>query len=276
MEQLSRVVNFPSLLGPDTVVHDNLVFRLHHKINFLVIFVGLIFISSQNFLNEKAIVCSDQSVYTNHYCWLHASINIPDQLLSQTKCIGDQGGKNDETKHYLWLPFILGLCLLIVKIPRYFWTHFCEKGLMESILQQRSDTEKLSSKFRKLKRRSFVYFISFGFCEILNISSLVACFLLLDQLLGGKYLYYGTNVHNYLMRKSDLSNNPMCILFPTEVSCNPASLSKETEESILCVLSNNQFNQYYFFIMWIWWIGLLIISLIGLLFRLVFNSSVIM
>ena len=38
--------------------------------------------------------------------------------------------------------------------------------------------------------------------------------------------------------------------------------------NILCLLSNNLFNQYYFLILWYWWVSLLTVSAVGLVYRL--------
>ena len=38
--------------------------------------------------------------------------------------------------------------------------------------------------------------------------------------------------------------------------------------NILCLLSNNLFNQYYFLIVWYWWVALLSVSALGLVYRL--------
>ena len=148
---------------------------------------------------------------------------------------------------------------------------------MESIVQQRDDAEKISMKFRRLKRRSLVYFISFIVCELLNISSLVICFATLNALLSEKFVTYGKEIHDYYMNNGNVSTtNPMCNLFPTEVSCDVSSLGVQTNhdgDHVLCILSNNQFNQYYFLVLWIWWTFLLLISVIGLLYRLVQLST---
>merc|ERR1711911_75392 len=41
-------------------------------------------------------------------------------------------------------------------------------------------------------------------------------------------------------------------------------------ENKLCMLSNNIFNQNYFFVLWFWWVILLTLSLVFLVYRLIF------
>merc|ERR1712038_1665874 len=85
------------------------------------------------------------------------------------------------------------------------------------MVQLDNDSEKLNSKFRKIRgRRSLMYFISFAFCDVAS---------------GG------------ISGSADVRNK-------------------------LCILSNNLFNQYYFLILWVRWVFLLLVSLLGLLNRM--------
>merc|ERR1719205_530995 len=66
--------------------------------------------------------------------------------------------------------------------------------------------------------------------------------------------------------------NPMCHLFPTEVSCTvkTGGIGGSTDaENILCLLPNNVFYQYYFLIVWWWWVALIFITCLALVYRLV-------
>jgi hypothetical protein len=125
--------------------------------------------------------------------------------------------------------------------------------------------------------------LSFIFCEILNIFSIVLCMVTLNALLGGNFLNYGTEVLKfYSATEEDRDNkkslegefvNPMCNVFPTEVSCNvnTGGIQGGTQVmNILCMLSNNIFNQYYFFVLWFWWVILLTLSLVFLVYRLIY------
>jgi len=63
----------------------------------------------------------------------------------------------------------------------------------------------------------------------------------------------------------------MCEVFPTEVGCAynyGGEAGQTSRQEILCILGNNLFNQKYFFVLWIWWMFLLVISVFGLIFRL--------
>ena len=154
---------------------------------------------------------------------------------------------------------------------------------MSSILD--NDTPKeIAARIKELRRDGArKYFLSFIFCEILNILSIVLCMITLNALLGGNFWNYGTEVLKFYsdneedrLNKVSLQGelvNPMCNVFPTEVSCNVyfGALQGEIQiENKLCMLSNNIFNQYYFFVLWFWWVILLTLSLVFLVYRLIF------
>ena len=198
---------------------------------------------------------------------------------------GEVTEKDDrQTHYYLWLPFILGICMGLVKIPRIVWKNICERGIMESLVGDGTKMgEKIAVRFNKLRKRSVTvqYHVCFAACELANIAILLLCFHIMNSLLNGKFWSYGADVSNYdsteLTSEELKSNpslekpNPMCSLFPKEVACNLCIGSIgggcNDRSSILCILSNNLFNQYYFLILWFWWIFLLAISILGLIYR---------
>merc|ERR1712020_709642 len=67
-----------------------------------------------------------------------------------------------------------------------------------------------------------------------------------------------------------LTHDPMCELFPTEVSCYiriGATTGGIDASNYLCILNNNIFNQKYFLVLWMWWMVLIGLSVIGLIYR---------
>jgi len=278
------------LFKKDDVIHDNILFKLHHQVNFFVIFVGVVFIFGENYLNGKAITCKGGDDYSNQYCWLHGTGHLPAELAKDITgpCAMDQtdatADHDRQTHYYLWLPFLLAICLAMIKMPRIIWKNVCERGLMKSLVGDGTKIgEKIAERFKKLRQRSACvsYHICFAACELLNIVALILCFHIMDSLLNGRFWSYGIDVNNYYGTKPTLEElksnpglekpNPMCSLFPTEVACNVAAGSISggagDRSSILCILSNNLFNQYFFLILWFWWIILLFISALGLVYR---------
>merc|ERR1712154_390640 len=128
MDNITGGRKLKDLFRGDKVLHDNFLFKLHHQANFAVILFGVAFIFGMNYLNGNSIECKGKDVgdFEKQYCWLHGSAHIGSQLSPQDyKCKADQNEmnsefKNDErhTHYYLWVPFVLMLCLAVIKAPR--------------------------------------------------------------------------------------------------------------------------------------------------------------
>ena len=57
---------------------------------------------------------------------------------------------------------------------------------------------------------------------------------------------------------------------PLQVACYiriGATTGAIDRTNYLCILSNNLFNQKYFLILWVWWIFLLVVAILGLIYR---------
>ena len=63
------------LFNSSDVRIGNLVFTLHQQWTFVIVIIGLIFASSNNYLNKEAMVCYGKHAtsYTHHFCFLHGS-----------------------------------------------------------------------------------------------------------------------------------------------------------------------------------------------------------
>merc|ERR1712107_410762 len=157
------------------------------------------------------------------------------------------------TSYYIWMPYVLILCAALSKLPRFIWKTMGERGVTESVMQLRNDSVKMGERTVKLLDdiyRSKFFVLSFTFCEFLNIVTLIINFSILDKLLGGQFWSYGSKVIEHMIDEKE--SNPMCTVFPTEVSCDVsygASTGDTDNDNIICILSNNAFNQYYFFVL---------------------------
>lgn len=184
--------------------------------------------------------------------------------------------KNDErhTHYYLWVPFVLVLCLAVIKAPRVLWKEVCERGMIAGAVGEADGqpADKIAERFKKLSRKAVKFHWAFFFCEVLNIASVICCFLILNTLFGGNFMHYGSNFAAYSSSEKKAEDvNPLCNLFPTMVSCTILSggaTGNPDKDNILCLLSNNLFNQYYFLIIWYWWVALLTASALGFVYRL--------
>ena len=290
LDSLTGGKKLTDLFQWDAVLHDNFLFKLHHQANFTVILFGVAFIFGMNYLDGAAIKCTkvadnDNQDFNEKYCWLHGSGHVPPSLRPDSHakgglpCIANPAEVTDaederHTHYYLWVPFVLLLCLAIIKAPRVLWKEVCERGMIagavrgEDLTTTTQPPEKIAEKYNKLRRKAGIFHLGFFICELLNIASVLLCFAILDALFGKKYFKYGAD---FIAPSAVDPVDPLCNLFPSVVSCTvkTGGISGNADISNhLCLLSNNLFNQYYFLILWFWWVVLLAVSALGLVYRL--------
>ena len=119
-----------------------------------------------------------------------------------------------------------------------------------------------------------MYHCKYAFWESFNIVTILASVQITDWILNSQFWSYGWKVIRYLHVYQDRSlqlHDPMCQVFPTEVGCRIVQGGENghvNQQNLLCILGNNIFNQKYFFALWLWWMFLLVISVLGLISRL--------
>jgi len=301
---LSVVGGFQSqvkkLFKRDEILIDNYVFKLHSTYNFVIIVLGIIFITSNNYLNGQNITCVGGNSYVNNFCFLHGAAHIPSDIQGKlspvtSRCTSkddrtdEEAAKNPRlTNYYIWLPFILTMCAVIASLPELLWKNIFERGMMKKLvedsdLERNEPMKKNANRFFKICVRNSwqapYYNFGFAFCELLNVAAVVINRHIIDLLLRGQFSDYGNKASEYFAFKPDLENapsdtgppNPLCHVFPTEVSCSVhigSITGGADKKNTLCLLSNNVFNQYYFLILWWWWVILLSVSSLAIIYRL--------
>merc|ERR1712038_1539722 len=150
-------------------------------------------------------------------------------------------------------------------------------GMLKNIMGN-GEAETIAHNFIKFQPRFGRYHFYFGFCEFLNLLMVVLSMFITDALLLNKFFGYGQEVFRYIWAEKSinptngryLTHDPMCELFPTEVSCYiriGATTGGIDASNYLCILNNNIFNQKYFLVLWMWWMVLIGFSVIGLIYR---------
>merc|ERR1719341_2942721 len=151
--------------------------------------------------------------------------------------------------------------LPLTKLPGILWKNVLERGIMKKMVEDMDkDGSKTVHRIHKVVRGG-------------KTSCVQA------MIYNYEYASYGVNVQTF---RSFVPNeglpeltspaNPMCHLFPTEVSCSVKTGGvggNTNKENILCLLPNNVFYQYYFLIVWWWWVALIFITCLALVYRLV-------
>jgi len=309
----------------DGLVIDSPLFRLHHQASTFMIMIGFIFISVENYLDTKAILCQtgkDFSAYAKSYCWIHGTAYVRSHLQGKaTGCFVDQSRLLSEedapvTAYYLWLPYLLSLLFVFAKLPHSAWKRFFENNLISHILggqnQQQHENNKhenqhhggqgghnnqtpgqgqgknrqgnrfksrpveIAQNFIEFQSNYTHYHKKFFFWEASNIVTVLISMQTTHWILNYKFFPYGLQVMEFIssygkQSPGKMMHDPMCELFPTEVACNiniGSTTGAIDRTNFLCILGNNLFNQKYFFMLWLWWVVLLIISFLGIFYRL--------
>ena len=80
-DQLPILKQIIQYFKKDGILLDSPLFRLHNQMSCMVIGIGFIFISVENYLDTKAIVChNDSKPYPKLYCWMHGYAYISPDL----------------------------------------------------------------------------------------------------------------------------------------------------------------------------------------------------
>ena len=132
------------LFNPSDVKIGNAVFTLHQQWTFVIVIIGLIFSSSNNYLNKDAIICKGGDSYTNNFCFLHGSSHIAKELQGEistdASCINKDevdanGDKVRTTHYYIWLPFTFAILAIITRVPGILWKNVFERGQMKKLVK---------------------------------------------------------------------------------------------------------------------------------------------
>jgi len=288
----------------DEINIDNWTFKLYYKVSFIVCMTGTtVSIASQYF--GDPVSCDFQGInqdLAQDYCWIHGSSYIPGEYQAHFGCIVDQDGlesKDDapDTAYYQWVTFVFAIQAAIFYIPYKIWATL-EGGLLSSfgtegktpvILSEDAKyddgvvmeavVEKFVKYFKSIFHHNSWYFGYFVACEFLNFFLLGLQFTLTDNFLHNKFRWYGLETIQYYQyslaerRNAELDlRNPMCAVFPTEVSCTIPSVGaagKPQEHNGLCVLTQNVINEKLYLAFWFWYAILIPISIFFFFYRLI-------
>jgi len=283
----------------DEINIDNWAFKLFYKLSTALCMMGTtIGVATQYF--GDPISCEFQGINADlaeDYCWIHGSSYIPNVYQSHMKCTVDQTDLNSpedapDTSFYQWVTFVMAAQAAIFYFPYKIWCMF-EGGMMAHfgtdaktpVLLSESAmyddgvvmevvVEKFVKYFKSIFHHNSWYFVHFIFCEFLNFGLLGAQFWLTDMFLNYKFSWYGWETVEYYMtynrteRLTVAFKNPMCGVFPTEVSCSIPNVGTAGETNIqtgLCVLTQNIINEKMYLLLWFWYAFLIIFS-IGFVF----------
>jgi len=286
----------------DEIDIDNWMFKLYYRASALLCMTGAtVGIATQYF--GDPISCEFQGINSDlaqDFCWIHGTSYIPPQYQPHLKCIVELEGVESEddapdTAYYQWVTFFMAIQAGAFYAPYYIWS-ILEGGLMQSFgtdgkspvliaedmkyddgVVMEAVVEKFVKYFKSILHHNSWYFGYFILCEGLNFSSLIFQFYLVDIFLNNKFRWFGWEVLEYYswsfrdrQNRDLMLRNPLCAVFPTEVSCNIPNVGAAGNEQAhngLCVLTQNIINEKMYLAMWFWFIFMIVVNTLHTFYR---------
>jgi len=297
---LSDLIHYIKL---DETNIDNWTFKLFYKASSVLCMLGAtVGIATQYF--GDPISCEFQGINSDlaqDYCWIHGTSFIPPQYQPHMKCIVELEGVESvddapDTSYYQWVTFIMAIHAAIFYAPYYVWS-LLEGGLIASFgsdgkspvmvaedmkyddgVVMEAVVERFVKYFKSIFHHNSWYFAGFIFCEFLNFFLLIMQFYIIDRFLNDKWRWFGLEVVEYYswsfrdrQNRDLMLRNPLCAVFPTEVSCNIPNVGAAGNEQAhngLCVLTQNIINEKIYLFLWFWFIFMFIVSLFYIFYRI--------
>ena len=257
---------------------DNLsvTWLLFSKGSSFLIAIGFFMIFSENFLDRNAMQCytnkENLSPYVVSFCFMHGTYYVEKEVQGKvTPCVirNENFNRKPVTRYYLWLPYLLVFLFVLAKLPYWIWKRVYSTRVL--LIFNSDDSSQLVSRFLYFSYQFKKMCLMYSLLEALNIIFLVFSFILTHFTLNKEFLFYGLRVIQYFFNEQNIAN-PGCHIFPTEVSCRLTTASSTgniNQNNFLCILTNNLFNQIFFFVLWTYWVFILSLAIVGTFFRIV-------
>ncbi|CAL8126486.1 unnamed protein product [Orchesella dallaii] len=288
-----------SLVALNKVIIENGVFILHCKVTVSILLVFTILITTKQHFGEPidCLTGSEDVKFgraVDEYCWIHSTFTV-NELLNPKKVgksavqpgVGhyhpSRTTKTDH-KYYQWVGFYLLFQAGLFYFPRFIWKLW-EGGRLkvltvslDSILNRtESEVEQRKGKiveyFLRNYHRHNAYAYRFITCEIVNCANVFGQIFLTNVFLGYHFSTYGQEIIKMLIiaNYDESEGNPMDKVFPKVSKCifnHFGASGNIVHQDVLCVLPLNILNEKIFIFLWFWFVFLAMVSMIGLLYRL--------
>ncbi|XP_032666519.1 innexin inx7 [Odontomachus brunneus] len=293
-------------VNQEWVAIDNLVFRLHYRVTFLLLLVASILVCSRQFIGEHIRCIADTGVpikVIETFCFFTSTYTVVKHLNGTAVQQGELAhpgvgpvGKDDPVIHhayYQWVQFVLFFQALLFYMPHYFWRrmeggrlkmlvsglHMASIALNETEIQV-SDNVKVPSKNQRdekiqqirigfLNRLHLNRPWAYGltFCEVMNFANVIMQIYLTDWFLGGAFLGLGQSVAEPVLKDE---TDPLDIVFPKVTKCIFHKFGPSgsiQKHDALCVMALNIVNEKIYTVLWFWFVVLAVITGLGLVWR---------
>ncbi|EAA11594.3 AGAP006241-PA [Anopheles gambiae str. PEST] len=289
-----------SILQIKQVNSTDLVWRLHCRVTvFLLLLASLLLSARQYFGNPIDCVIGSGTVSSstmNEFCWIMGTYisNDPNFVLDSTDLVKINAkighipeSERSYQKYYQWVVFILALQACMFSVPNFLWKAW-EAGRLQSLCdglttpivpdhwektRKKQLITYLSADFPRLHR---TYLLRYCFCTLLNFCNVLLNIFLVNVIFSGFWSNYHPAVKALLSFDFPSWNRYNSQVFPKIAKCDfhfvGPSGSKQNRDG-LCLLPLNVVNEKIFAFIWLWFLGLLVISMLNLLFWIVVLCS---
>lgn len=280
--------NLKFFINPDKVCIDNLPFRVCTKVTFVILISASLVVTSRQYIGDP-IDCIVEGIpprVMDTFCWFWSTYTLINRLKGVAgrdvvlPGVGSESGYDIVKYHryYQWVCFALFFQAMASYLPRYMWKHF-EGGRLRALSEELKNPilDKAKKDARKLAAINYIrenlnqhtfYAYRFFFCEFLNFGIAIGQFFFTNYFLGDEFFYYGLDVLRF---GTETTVDPMAKVFPKMTKCifnkyGPSGSIQKYDG--LCVLSVNNINEKIYLLLWFWFIGMVIVSGIAVIYRL--------
>ncbi|CAG2115063.1 unnamed protein product [Medioppia subpectinata] len=285
---ISSFSSLLKLIRCRTAYIDESVFRLHSLYTTLLLLFFFVLITTKQLAGEPIDCDSNRGgvkeSVLNTYCLIHNTYLIQSGFNDQNLGIfnaypGVQADKGDDKTYqyyyYQWIWFIFFIEAVFFYTPRWVWK-YCESGTMAHILSKSKTYAVERLNYDQISNQS--YATKYMSCLILALFNVCFQTLLINYMVGGEFLTYGSNVFNFLRDEPEKRRDEMAKVFPRMAKCTfrkyGSSGSIQTFDA-LCVLPLNMYNEKIFIFLWFWFIlvATLLLGSILVKFALLFSQK---
>lgn len=243
----------------------------------MIIAIGFFMTFSENVFDKNSMQCYTSSSkehfvsYVVNYCWMHGTYFIEQEMHgSVTPCVvkSEHFRNTPITQYYIWLPYLLIFLFVLARLPYEIWKRVYNERI--TLIFNGDSPHSVIFNFLYYSFKYDRFFRMYSLLEMLNTIFLIFSITFTHLVFNNEFLSYGYEAILYFWNKENIPN-PGCRLFPTEVNCRFNAGSHTgivNQTNFLCILSNNLFNQIYFFVLWSYWMCILFISSIGIIYRI--------
>lgn len=288
---------FKSFIKMPNCTIDNNVFKLHYRVSCLILFMCSVLVTARQYFGDPIDCISGDDVpneLLDTFCWVHTTFSI---VTSFNKTVGVEipypgvdkyvpGEKRVYHAYYQWVCFVLFFQAIFFYIPHYIWKSV-ENGQLKSIRADLcnpliKDSDKEEQKrlvvryLNNCKDSHQTSFITYVFCEFLNLFNVVGQMIMMDKFLGNQFTTYGLQVLKFTEWDSDIRFDPMIRVFPRLTKCTfhrYGSSGDIMKYDAMCILPINIINEKIYIFLWFWFYFLAIITTMTCIYRLFTISS---